>query len=91
MTWCTNYKEMVSLQYELFNASSNCHPLKMTWYTDHNDDIVYASSHHQLDEVTQDTDPKEMFSLQYLSFKQLLTNIFVYAMLLQISTQEKCL
>ena len=58
MTWCTNYKEMVSLQYEFFNASSNCHPLKMTWYTDHNEmvslqnDFFYASSYHQLDEVT---------------------------------------
>ena len=92
----TNYKEMGTLQYQFFNAFSNCHLQKMTWHTDHNEmfslqnEFFYASSHHQLDEMTQDTDPKDLVC--FLSFQNFfLSTIFVYVMLLQISTQEKCL
>ena len=53
MTWYTDHKEIVSLQYDFFYAPSNYRLQKMTWYTNHKEmvslqyEFFYVYSNYQ--------------------------------------------
>ena len=77
MTWYTNHKELVSLQYVFFCFAFYCHFLKMTWYTDHKEmvslqyEFFYAFSNCNLLKMTWYTDHNRLSSSMLLHITSL--------------------